>query len=165
MGHKMLQKLVIIFLCNLFSLASLGELDDRQELVNYLRSALPLKLRSIFPGFSKLSDVKKVLGIPKKKRQNLYFYELGHRKYDTTVSIKNKIVDYIVYQFKTDSLIKLSDLSKWISQKQIDKEVLGQKINHESGRDFEINLPRHRISIVVSRNSIKRIKSVAFFSK
>jgi len=132
-------------------------------LKEYLYNSLPTKLKNIVPGISTDKDLYKIVGAPLKKTDGVFFYKISHKKYDTTICVRNGIVEYLIYQYKLDTLF-LEDLKKWISNKQVDEAIFrSDKLLHESDQDFEIDIAEHYIKIVVSRSSHKRVKSITFF--
>ena len=106
---------IFIFTC-FFSFLCNGAESNVAEIKSFLVGKLPTKLRSLRPGKTKYSEMKKIMGAPDKKNNSLHLYKLSYKKYDTTISIENNIGAYLIFQFKPGTLT-LEDLKKWVSKK------------------------------------------------
>jgi len=159
---KILKFIIFILILIISNLGVVYSQTDK-GIKDYLYNTLPIKLKKIVPGTSTDKDLYRIVGVPLKKTDGIFFYKTGHKKYDTTIGVRSGIVEYLIYQYRPGALF-LEDLKKWIPKKQIDEAIFrSNKLSHESGRDFEVDLAEHNIKIVVSRNSQEWVKSVTFF--
>ena len=135
----------------------------QEDLTSFLKSKIPKDLTLIIPGKTKESELAKYLKAKPLKKESVYFYHLSHMDYDTSIGVKEGLVDYVLFHFKKESLTQ-SQLSTWISKDELTKNLTKEiEYDHEYGREIEISKEKGKLKIVFLNNSNYTVDSVSFF--
>lgn len=134
-------------------------------IVPFISKKLPEKLQKLAPGKTTTNEVLQIVGKAHKEKGDKYFYKLDHKKYDTTISLKNGKINYFIFKFRP-GVLKISDLFQWVEKERIQKAYEAKMENsHDAGNLFRLPLPEYGLYFVVSRSSDKWIDAVTVMEK
>ena len=144
---------------------------DSDILISKIYETFPPQLSKIIIDQTTKEEVEEILGQAHEKNDQgtSYFYDLSGRKYDTTVSLKDGIVSFIIYKPPSTSEFALDDISYYIPKDILEKAAQFEfsrisRYAHEFGRDFDVLMKKLNLRIVVSNTSHRSIVAIYMWS-
>ena len=144
---------------------------DSDILISKIYEIFPPQLSKIIIDQTTKEEVEEILGkAPEKNDQETsYFYDLSGSKYDTTVSLKDGTVVFIIYKPPSTSDFALKDISSYIPEEILEKAYQFEfsrisRYAHEFGRNFDVLMENLNLRIVVSNSSHRSINAIYMWS-
>ncbi len=129
-----------------------------------IRAALPKPLRALKPGLSKAADVRKTLGAPAESEKDLWRFDLGGGKFDTTIQFEKGVVSTIYHRFGRPpggQLLEYSALEEaGLTGRDAGDPAEAEKRPHDVGREREALYASSGIRLRFKLNQRRTVTSV-----
>ena len=143
---------------------------DSDILISKIYEIFPPQLSKIIIDQTTKEEVEEILGkAPEKNDQETsYFYDLSGSKYDTTVSLKDGTVAFIIYKPPAGQYT-LEDVSSYIPEEILERAsqfefTTTSRYAHEFGRNFDVLMENLNLRIVVANNFKDSIRGFYMWS-